>query len=73
MGALAASGHLLVIMAYQHATASLLAPYTYSEIITATLISYRRDRTSGLTRQDGCGIDLIEDAVLTLGCEVLRP
>ncbi|HSF94381.1 MAG TPA: trypsin-like serine protease [Thermohalobaculum sp.] len=35
-----------------------------------TLISYRRDRTSGLTRQDGCTITTVVDAVMTLGCDV---
>lgn len=40
LGVLAACGHLLIIKAYESSPASLLAPFGYSEIITATLISY---------------------------------
>jgi len=40
LGVCAASGHLLIIKAYETAPASLLAPFGYSEIIAATVISY---------------------------------
>ena len=40
LGVLAAGGHLLIIKAYETSPASLLAPFGYSEIIAATLISY---------------------------------
>ncbi|MGF1609785.1 MAG: DMT family transporter [Kiloniellales bacterium] len=40
MGAVAAGGHFLIIKAFERAPASLLAPYGYSEIVTATLIGY---------------------------------
>ena len=40
LGLFAASGHLLIIKAYETSPASLLAPFGYSEIITATVISY---------------------------------
>jgi drug/metabolite transporter (DMT)-like permease len=38
MGLLAAGGHFLLIKAFDFAPASLLAPFTYSEIITTTLL-----------------------------------
>ncbi len=38
VGAVAASGHFLIIKAFDYAPASLLAPYSYSEIIGATAI-----------------------------------
>ena len=40
MGAIAASGHFLIIMAFERAPASLLAPYGYSEIVMATVVGY---------------------------------
>lgn len=40
MGAIAAGGHYLIIKAFERAPASLLAPYGYSEIVTATLVGY---------------------------------
>ncbi len=40
MGAIAAGGHFLVIMAYERAPASLLSPYGYSEIVMATAVGY---------------------------------
>jgi protease YdgD len=42
-----------------------------AEDAALTLISYRGDRTTGLTRQDGCTITEIKDAVVKLGCEVI--
>jgi drug/metabolite transporter (DMT)-like permease len=38
MGVLAASGHFLIIRAFEHASAAVLAPYGYSEIVMATLV-----------------------------------
>jgi len=40
LGALAAVSHLVLIHAYRHAPASLLAPFGYLEIIWATLFGY---------------------------------
>ena len=40
LGALAAFGHGLVVMAFQRAPASLLAPFQYIEIISAVLVGY---------------------------------
>ena len=40
MGLIAAIGHLCVIRAYEWAEASMLAPFSYSEIITMTLVGY---------------------------------
>ncbi|MEM7300293.1 MAG: DMT family transporter [Pseudomonadota bacterium] len=40
IGALAAFGHLLVTIAFRYAAASLLAPFQYVEIISATLFGY---------------------------------
>lgn len=40
IGAIAAGSHLLLIRAYDHAPASLLAPYSYAEIVTATALGY---------------------------------
>lgn len=40
IGAIAASGHFLLIRAFDYAPASLLAPYSYSEIVVATVIGY---------------------------------
>lgn len=40
MGALAAFGHGLITKAYDHAPASLLAPFSYSEMVMAALIGY---------------------------------
>jgi drug/metabolite transporter (DMT)-like permease len=40
MGLIAAFGHFLIIMAFERAGASVLAPYSYSEIVTATLVGY---------------------------------
>jgi len=40
MGAVAASGHFLIIKAFEKAPASLLAPYSYSEIVMATAVGY---------------------------------
>lgn len=40
LGVFAACGHLLVIKAYESSPASLLAPFGYSEIVTATAVSY---------------------------------
>ena len=40
MGACAALGHFLLIKAIDHAPASILAPFGYSEIIMATIIGY---------------------------------
>ena len=38
MGLIAATGHLLLIMAYERAPASLLSPYGYSEMVMAVLV-----------------------------------
>ena len=40
IGAIAAGGHFLLIRAFDHAPASLLAPYSYSEIVMATALGY---------------------------------
>jgi drug/metabolite transporter (DMT)-like permease len=40
MGALAATGHFLLIKAFDHAPASVLAPFTYSEMAMATAVGY---------------------------------
>ena len=40
MGACAALGHFLLIKAIDHAPASILAPFGYSEIVMATIIGY---------------------------------
>lgn len=40
IGAIAAFGHFLLIRAFDHAPASLLAPYSYSEIIMATAVGW---------------------------------
>jgi drug/metabolite transporter (DMT)-like permease len=40
MGSLAASGHFLLIKAFEHAPATILAPFTYVEIIAATVVGY---------------------------------
>ena len=40
MGLIAAVGHYLMIRAYEQAPASLLAPFGYGEIVTATIIGY---------------------------------
>lgn len=40
MGALAATVHYLITRALQHAPASLLAPYSYTEMISATAVGY---------------------------------
>ena len=37
IGLMSAGGHLLVIMAFRHAPASVLAPFQYFEIVTATI------------------------------------
>jgi len=40
IGAIAAGGHFLLIRAFDHAPASLLAPYSYSEIVMATAVGW---------------------------------
>jgi drug/metabolite transporter (DMT)-like permease len=40
MGAIAAGGHFLLIKAFDFAPASLLAPFTYSEIVMTTLLGF---------------------------------
>ena len=40
MGLIAAAGHFLIIRSFEYASASLLAPYGYSEIIMATIIGF---------------------------------
>jgi drug/metabolite transporter (DMT)-like permease len=40
MGASGAFCHWLLIVAYEHAEASLLAPFIYAELITATFVGY---------------------------------
>jgi drug/metabolite transporter (DMT)-like permease len=40
IGALAAVGHLMVVMAFRLASASILAPFQYLEIVTATALGY---------------------------------
>ncbi len=40
LGLIAAIGHLMIILAYERADASQLAPLGYSEIVSATLLGY---------------------------------
>ena len=40
MGACAALGHFLLIKAFEHAQASVLAPFSYFEIVVATVIGF---------------------------------
>lgn len=40
MGMIAALGHYLMIRAFEHAPAALLAPFGYGEIVMATIIGY---------------------------------
>ena len=40
LSAIANGGHFLIIRAYDHAEASLLAPLAYSEIIVATVLGW---------------------------------
>jgi drug/metabolite transporter (DMT)-like permease len=40
IGVIAAIGHYLITQSFQYASASLLAPYTYCEIVTATLLGF---------------------------------
>ena len=40
MGLIATSGHFLIILSCQYASASLVSPFNYTEIIGATLLSY---------------------------------
>ena len=40
MGCVATVGHLLLTQAFRHAPASLLAPFQYLEIVSATLLGY---------------------------------
>lgn len=40
MGLIAAVGHYLMIRAFEHAPAALLAPFGYGEIVMATIIGY---------------------------------
>lgn len=40
LGLVATSGHFLVVLAFRHAPASLLAPFQYIEIVSATLLGY---------------------------------
>ncbi|AHK44136.1 putative transporter, permease protein [Ensifer adhaerens OV14] len=40
LGSLSGYGHLLVVKAFQAATVSLLAPFAYFEIVTATALGY---------------------------------
>jgi len=40
IGGIAAFGHFLVIKAFEYADASALAPYSYTEIIMATILGY---------------------------------
>lgn len=39
-GCVAALAHLLIVKAFERAEASLLAPFTYAEVITATILGY---------------------------------
>jgi drug/metabolite transporter (DMT)-like permease len=39
-GAASMLGNLLIIMAYRHATASILAPFVYVQLISAAILSY---------------------------------
>jgi drug/metabolite transporter (DMT)-like permease len=40
LGAIASFGHFLILRAYDHAEASLLAPLAYSEMIMATILGW---------------------------------
>ncbi len=40
IGALATVGHLMVVMAFRLASASILAPFQYLEIVTGTIIGF---------------------------------
>jgi drug/metabolite transporter (DMT)-like permease len=40
MGLFAAAGHYMIIRACEYASASLLSPFNYTEIICATVVSY---------------------------------
>jgi len=40
IGCVAALAHLLIVKAFERAEASLLAPFTYAEVITATILGY---------------------------------
>ncbi|MGI9364455.1 MAG: DMT family transporter [Rhizobiaceae bacterium] len=40
IGALAAFGHLIIVMAFRLASASILAPFQYLEIVTGTILGY---------------------------------
>lgn len=40
IGAIAAAGHYLIIRAYDHAPAPVLAPFGYAEIVMATVVGY---------------------------------
>lgn len=40
IGALATGGHLMVVQAFKRAQASLLAPFQYLEIVSATILGY---------------------------------
>ena len=40
IGAIAATGHFLVIKAFEYADASVLAPFNYTEIVMATVVGY---------------------------------
>ncbi len=40
LGAIAASGHFLLVKALQYASAAQLAPLTYSEIVMSTIVGY---------------------------------
>lgn len=40
MGAVAALGHLLVILAYERGEASMLSPFSYAEMISAVTVGY---------------------------------
>ena len=40
IGAIAATGHFLIIKAFEYADASVLAPFNYTEILMATVIGY---------------------------------
>lgn len=41
LGAIATFGHYLIVRAYDHAEASLLAPLAYTEMVTSTLLGWR--------------------------------
>jgi drug/metabolite transporter (DMT)-like permease len=40
IGLIAAVGHYLIIRAYDHAPAPVLAPFGYAEIVMATVVGY---------------------------------